>query len=198
MRPAHSTHADLALVDHQTGLANGVQTQESPGVRQQGNEGDEADQQGVTDLLALVTLTLSCPIGPAAGFPAMSSNVPFLMKDVILLAVSLDLLRQDVAASRNNEHNMQRETPPGRRPVALCSFHGGMNEVVAAHQLPRRGMGEFAHRPGSVAWRKNQLSGRSRRPAARTSFRLRQRVNTKIEDGENIGDADLWLIRSSI
>jgi hypothetical protein len=98
MRPAHSTHADLALVDHQTGLANGVQTQESPGVRQQGNEGDEADQQGVTDLLALVTLTLSCPIGPAAGFPAMSSNVPFLMKDVILLAVSLDLLRQVVAA----------------------------------------------------------------------------------------------------
>jgi hypothetical protein len=67
---------------------------------------------------------------------------------VILLAVSLDLLRQDVAASRNNERNMQRETPPGRRPVALYSFHGGMNEVAAAHRLPRHGMGELAHRPG--------------------------------------------------
>jgi uncharacterized membrane protein YkgB len=31
-----------------------------------------------------------------AGFPAMIGNVPFLMKDVVLLAVSLYLLRQDV------------------------------------------------------------------------------------------------------
>jgi uncharacterized membrane protein YkgB len=33
---------------------------------------------------------------PAAGFPAMSGNVPFLMKDVVLLAVSVYLLKQDV------------------------------------------------------------------------------------------------------
>src|SRR6478672_9213016 len=32
----------------------------------------------------------------AGGFPAMTGNVPFLMKDVVLLAVSLYLLRQDV------------------------------------------------------------------------------------------------------
>ena len=33
----------------------------------------------------------------AAGrFPAMTGNVPFLMKDVVLLAVSFYLLRQDV------------------------------------------------------------------------------------------------------
>ena len=32
----------------------------------------------------------------AGGFPAMSGNVPFLMKDVVLLAVSLYLLKQDV------------------------------------------------------------------------------------------------------
>jgi uncharacterized membrane protein YkgB len=33
----------------------------------------------------------------AGGFPAMTGNVPFLMKDVVLLAVSFYLLRQDVA-----------------------------------------------------------------------------------------------------
>jgi hypothetical protein len=30
------------------------------------------------------------------GFPAMTGNVPFLMKDVVLLAVSFYLLKQDV------------------------------------------------------------------------------------------------------
>jgi uncharacterized membrane protein YkgB len=34
---------------------------------------------------------------PAAGFPAMAGIVPFLMKDVVLLAVSIYLLKQDVA-----------------------------------------------------------------------------------------------------
>jgi uncharacterized membrane protein YkgB len=33
---------------------------------------------------------------PAVGFPAMTGNVPFLMKDVVLLAVSLYLLKQDL------------------------------------------------------------------------------------------------------
>jgi uncharacterized membrane protein YkgB len=33
---------------------------------------------------------------PAAGFPAMVGNVPFLMKDVVLLAVSVYLLKQDL------------------------------------------------------------------------------------------------------
>src|SRR3954470_19897681 len=33
----------------------------------------------------------------AAGFPAMKGNVAFLMKDVVLLAVSVYLLKQDVA-----------------------------------------------------------------------------------------------------
>src|SRR5437899_10616892 len=43
----------------------------------------------------------------AGGFPAMTGNVPFLMKDVVLLAVSVYLLKQDasrasVAARANN------------------------------------------------------------------------------------------------
>jgi uncharacterized membrane protein YkgB len=33
---------------------------------------------------------------PAAGFPAMAGLVPFLMKDLVLLAVSIYLLKQDV------------------------------------------------------------------------------------------------------
>jgi uncharacterized membrane protein YkgB len=33
---------------------------------------------------------------PVAGFPAMTGNVTFLMKDVVLLAVSLYLLKQDL------------------------------------------------------------------------------------------------------
>jgi uncharacterized membrane protein YkgB len=33
---------------------------------------------------------------PAAGFPAMAGEVPFLVKDIVLLAVSIYLLKQDV------------------------------------------------------------------------------------------------------
>ena len=33
---------------------------------------------------------------PVAGFPAMAGNVAFLVKDVVLLAVSIYLLKQDV------------------------------------------------------------------------------------------------------
>src|SRR4029453_19087513 len=46
-----------------------------------------------------VTIIPFMPNGwdPAAGFPAMAGNVPFLMKDVVLLAVSIYLLKQDLA-----------------------------------------------------------------------------------------------------
>ena len=45
-----------------------------------------------------VTIIPFMPNGwdPAAGFPAMAGNVPFLRKDVVLLAVSIYLLKQDV------------------------------------------------------------------------------------------------------
>jgi len=47
--------------------------------------------------IATVTIIPFMPDGwdPAAGFPAMTGNVPFLMKDLVLLAVSFYLLRQD-------------------------------------------------------------------------------------------------------
>src|SRR6201998_4041392 len=49
----------------------------------------------------LVTTVSIIPFLPdgwnaAAGFPAMAGNIPFLMKDVVLLAVSFYLLKQDV------------------------------------------------------------------------------------------------------
>jgi hypothetical protein len=50
---------------------------------------------------------------PAAGFPAMAGNVPFLMKDVVLLAVSIYLLKQDVVrmplSDRNSEMISKRQ-----------------------------------------------------------------------------------------
>ena len=38
----------------------------------------------------------------AGGFPAMAGNVPFLMKHVVLLTVSIYLLRQDLSRVSNS------------------------------------------------------------------------------------------------
>jgi uncharacterized membrane protein YkgB len=53
----------------------------------------------VATFVGTVTIIPFMPDGWAAsagGFPAMVGNVPFLMKDVVLLAVSVYLLKQDV------------------------------------------------------------------------------------------------------
>src|SRR5262249_6388988 len=57
----------------------------------------------VGTFVTTVTIIPFLPDGwdPAAGFPAMTGNVAFTMKDVVLLAVSVYLLKQDVVrASR--------------------------------------------------------------------------------------------------
>ncbi len=54
----------------------------------------------VFTFIATVTIIPFMPDGWAAsagGFPAMVGNVAFLMKDVVLLAVSFYLLKQDLA-----------------------------------------------------------------------------------------------------
>lgn len=54
-----------------------------------------------------VTIIPFMPNGwdPMAGFPAMAGNVPFLVKDIVLLAVSIYLLKEDVVrVLRNSEH----------------------------------------------------------------------------------------------
>ena len=65
--------------------------------------------------VATVTIIPFMPNGwdPAAGFPAMAGNVPFLMKDVVLLAVSIYLLKQDLvrvsaSAELGNQRRPQR------------------------------------------------------------------------------------------
>src|SRR6266478_7247478 len=52
----------------------------------------------IVTFVSTVTIIPFMPDGwdPVAGFPAMAGNVPFLMKDVVLLAVSIYLLKQDV------------------------------------------------------------------------------------------------------
>jgi len=44
----------------------------------------------------------------AGGFPVMTGNVPFLMKDIVLLAVSVYLLRQDVMRVSNSAEQVQK------------------------------------------------------------------------------------------
>jgi uncharacterized membrane protein YkgB len=54
--------------------------------------------------IATVTIIPFMPDGwdaAAGGFPAMTGNVPFLMKDVVLFAASVYLLKQDVTRVSN-------------------------------------------------------------------------------------------------
>jgi len=53
----------------------------------------------------------------AGGFPAMTGNVAFLMKDVALLAVSVYLLKQDAARALGIVHGRERSW--GQRLSAL-------------------------------------------------------------------------------
>ena len=53
----------------------------------------------VTSFIGTITIIPFMPDGwavSAGGFPAMTGNVPFLMKDLALLAASIYLLKQDV------------------------------------------------------------------------------------------------------
>lgn len=53
----------------------------------------------VITFVMTVTIIPFMPDGWAAsagGFPAMTGNIPFLMKDIVLLAVSIYLLKEDV------------------------------------------------------------------------------------------------------
>lgn len=58
----------------------------------------------------------------AGGFPAMTGNVPFLMKDIALLAVSVYLLKQDVARvspARSRTHARPLSRPGSDEQVNL-------------------------------------------------------------------------------
>jgi uncharacterized membrane protein YkgB len=71
----------------------------------------------VVTFLCTVTIIPFMPDGwapSAGGFPAMVGNVAFLMKDVVLLAVSFYLLKQDlVRAAVQTNTVAQQETVMG-------------------------------------------------------------------------------------
>ena len=83
----------------------------------------------VVTFVATVTIIPFMPNGwdaAAGGFPAMTGSIPFLMKDVVLLAVSVYLLKQDVvrAAHSADERSQRRDVADPRAWPA---------EVVAAN-----------------------------------------------------------------
>jgi uncharacterized membrane protein YkgB len=73
----------------------------------------------IVTFVCTVTIIPFMPDGwapSAGGFPAMVGNVAFLMKDVVLLAVSFYLLKQDVsrlASAELIEEPSARRTPVG-------------------------------------------------------------------------------------
>jgi uncharacterized membrane protein YkgB len=73
-------------------------------------------------MIGTVTIIPFMPEGwdKAAGFPAMKGNVAFLMKDVVLLAASFYLLKQDVArvSLAAAEGSERREVGQLRAPSA--------------------------------------------------------------------------------
>ena len=77
----------------------------------------------VATFVTTVTIIPFMPDGwdATAGFPAMTGNVAFLMKDVVLLAVSVYLLKQDVARAARPRAvpSTEREASELRAPAAV-------------------------------------------------------------------------------
>lgn len=65
---------------------------------------------------ATLTIILFIPNGwdPAAGFPAMAGEVPFLMKDLVLLTVSIYLLKQDIMRMALSSRDAELASSPRR------------------------------------------------------------------------------------
>jgi len=64
---------------------------------------------------------------PTAGFPAMAGAVPFLMKDIVLLAVSIYLLKQDVVrmslSNRKAEAGLEMRSTNGVQTARPVDVH---------------------------------------------------------------------------
>ena len=82
----------------------------------------------ILSIATFVTTVTIIPFMPdgwdaAAGFPAMKGNVAFLMKDVVLLAVSVYLLKQDVLrASLSTAKWRERREVGGPRAWAAAEL----------------------------------------------------------------------------
>jgi uncharacterized membrane protein YkgB len=88
--------------------------------------------------IGTVTIIPFAPNGwdRAAGFPAMAGIVPFLMKDFVLLAASIYLLKQDVAASLKpiRTHGLNCPKPDNLRvapvPAARSNCERARNPMI--------------------------------------------------------------------
>jgi uncharacterized membrane protein YkgB len=79
----------------------------------------------VATFVTTVTIIPFMPDGwdPAAGFPAMKGNVAFLMKDVVFLAASFYLLKQDVVrASLSAAQRRERQEVGEPRAMAAAEL----------------------------------------------------------------------------
>src|SRR5215468_1156790 len=76
----------------------------------------------VATFVTTVTIIPFMPEGwnaAAGGFPAMQGNVAFLMKDVVLLAVSVYLLKQDVVRAAQSRTESEAREIGGDRAHAV-------------------------------------------------------------------------------
>jgi uncharacterized membrane protein YkgB len=86
----------------------------------------------VASFLCTVTIIPFMPDGwakSAGGFPAMVGNVAFLMKDVVLLAVSVYLLKQDLIRA-----TLADKTPRAAGSLAFAPF-GEQNTLRAERTM---------------------------------------------------------------
>jgi uncharacterized membrane protein YkgB len=71
--------------------------------RKSGMVGDLASTLTFFTTVSIIPFLPGSWAASAGGFPAMTGAMPFLIKDVVLLAVSLYLLKQDVLRVRVSE-----------------------------------------------------------------------------------------------
>src|SRR5438309_1376916 len=107
--------------------------------------------------IATVTIIPFMPEGwdvAAGGFPAMTGNVPFLMKDVVLLAVSFYLLRQDLVRltrQYQGKRPVERRASPARESSPAIA-HSHLSTVAVCGTITNTavpsGLGRNAADPG--------------------------------------------------
>src|SRR5262245_6012189 len=88
--------------------------------------------------VATVTIIPFMPNGwdeMAGGFPAMTGNVPFLMKDVVLLAASFYLLKEDVVRAMRSPDHAGTTTYLIERLARMMTALGLMRKDLEYHLL---------------------------------------------------------------
>jgi uncharacterized membrane protein YkgB len=85
----------------------------------------------IASFVCTVTIVPFMPDGWAAsagGFPAMTGNIPFLMKDIVLLAASFYLLKQDVMRVARSTHSSAQVATSQLQPQQSRMSAGARHE----------------------------------------------------------------------